>query len=79
MGVQRRIPTEVKDVVKERVQSLYLERGLEDYETLDILHEEGYYIGKYTLVQLRFELGLKRRQSRKDARTETDVILSSRG
>lgn len=60
-GLQRGLPTEVEDVAKKRIQVLFFEVGLEDTEMLTVLHKEGFNIGKYTLVRLRFELGLRRR------------------
>jgi hypothetical protein len=39
---------------------LFFDVGLEDQDMLTGLQKEGFNIGKYTLVRLRFELGLRR-------------------
>jgi hypothetical protein len=59
--ITRQMPTEVKEEIKNRIQVLFFEVGLEDKDLLSALQNEGYNIGKYTLVRLRFELGLRRR------------------
>lgn len=60
-GLKKQLPRTVEDVIKTRIQVLYSEDCLEDREILVALRDEGYDIGKYTLVRLRFELGLRRR------------------
>lgn len=60
-GVRRRLPTPVEERLKKRIQVLFFDVGLEDHEILQVLKREGDQIGKYTLVRLRFELGLRRR------------------
>ncbi|RMZ68297.1 HD superfamily hydrolase [Pyrenophora seminiperda CCB06] len=59
--VTKRIPTEVEKSIKEWISSLFLNYGLQDSEILEVLRGEGYEISSWTLVRLRFELGLKRR------------------
>src|SRR5579871_6768919 len=60
-GLNKRMPSHVADEVKARIQVLFFQVGLEDHDMLTVLRDEGFKIGKYTLVRLRFELGLKRR------------------
>lgn len=60
-NLRRGLPTQVEEVVKNRIRVLFFEVGLEDTEMLLILQGEGFKITKYTLVRLRFELGLRRR------------------
>lgn len=74
-GVQKRVPTEVTDAAKKRIQVLFFEVGLEDAEMLTVLKNEGFNIGKYTLVRLRFELGLRRRVRGVEQCQEADQLI----
>jgi hypothetical protein len=73
--VRRRIPAQVEDAAKRRIQILFFEVGLEDSDILTILHKEGFQIGRYTLVRLRFELGLRRRVRGVEQCQEADQLV----
>ncbi|KAF2469932.1 uncharacterized protein BDR25DRAFT_343225 [Lindgomyces ingoldianus] len=74
-NVRRRLPAEVEDGVKNQIQVLFFEVGLEDSDMLHVLHNEGFQIGKYTLVRLRFELGLRRRVRGVEQSQQADELV----
>lgn len=74
-NIRRQLPTEVEDSVKRRIQVLFFEVGLEDIDILTVLRSEGFKIGKYTLIRLRFELGLKRRVRGIEQCQEADQLV----
>jgi hypothetical protein len=74
-NVSRRYPEEVEDFIKLRVQWFFFEYNLEDSEILECLKKDGIYIGKWTLVRLRFELGLKRRIRGAEAKAAADLLV----
>ncbi|KAF2181431.1 hypothetical protein K469DRAFT_589750, partial [Zopfia rhizophila CBS 207.26] len=59
--IVRRLPTEVEEQAKNQVQVLFFKVSLKDEDMLCALKNEGFQIRKYTLIRLRFELGLRRR------------------
>jgi hypothetical protein len=69
------MPPHVADEVKARIQVLFFQVGLEDLDILTVLRDEGFKIGKYTLIRLRFELGLKRRVCGVEAMQEADRLV----
>ena len=73
--LRRRLPTYVADAAKKRIQVLFFDVGLEDHDMLTVLHKEGFNIGKYTLVRLRFELGLRRRVRGVQQCQEADQLI----
>ena len=73
--LRRRLPTYVADAAKKRIQVLFFDVGLEDQDMLTVLHKEGFNIGKYTLVRLRFELGLRRRVRGVQQCQEADQLI----
>lgn len=69
------MPSHIADEVKARIQVLFFQVGLEDHDMLTVLRDEGFKIGKYTLIRLRFELGLKRRVRGVEAIQEADRLV----
>jgi hypothetical protein len=55
------MPTEVKEEIKNCIQVLFFKVSLKDKDLLSALQNKEYNIRKYTLVRLRFKLGLRRR------------------
>ena len=55
------MPTEVKEEIKNCIQVLFFKVSLKDKDLLSALQNKGYNVRKYTLVQLRFKLSLRRR------------------
>lgn len=72
-SVRQRTATVVSDELKRRIQVLFFEIGLNDKEMLQVLQSEGFQLGKWALIRLRFELDLKR-----SVRTEAGRIESNR-
>jgi len=75
-GIQKEPPVKLSETLKNRIIILFFESGLEDAEMLVILQKEGWNIGKWTLVRLRRECGLRRRIGRtEEDRIEADIIV----
>jgi hypothetical protein len=73
--VRKRQPTLVSQELKNRIQVLFFEVGLEDQDMLHVLQEEGFQLGKYALVRLRFELNLRRRiRTEEQSRQANEII-----
>lgn len=73
--ISKRMPVEVEEAVKAKIQFLFFEYGLKDDEILRILQKDGYSIGKWTLSRLRLELGLRRRAHTAEMQAEAEAIL----
>jgi hypothetical protein len=73
--VRKRKPTVISDELKKRIQVLFFEVGLDDNEMLQVLEQEGFQLGKYALVRLRFELNLRRRIRSPEQQREADIIV----
>lgn len=73
--VGRRLRTGVTDQVKAKIQYCFFINNADDDEILDDLAKEGWHIGKWTLVRLRYELGLKRRIRGAEAQAEADRLV----
>lgn len=73
--LSRRLPTPVEEAAKKRIQILFFEIGLEDKDILAVLQAEGFNIGKYVLVRLRFELGLRRRIRGVEEQQKADELV----
>ena len=66
-----RSQTQDTPVLRTRIQELF-RNGLSEVELLHILREEGHQIGKYSLVRIREELGLKRRLRTEEEKQEAE-------
>lgn len=64
--------TNESDQLKQQIRVLFCEVGLSDEEILRVLKLEGYEIGRYALVRLRFQMNLRRRLTSEEAQTEAD-------
>ena len=75
-GIRKRHPpTILSDELKKRIQVLFFEIGLDDKDMLHVLQQEGFQIGKYALVRLRFELNLRRREYTVEQQQKADIIV----
>src|SRR5205807_8525500 len=75
-GIRKRHPPIVlSDELKKRIQVLFFEIRLDDKDMLHVLQQEGFQIGKYALVRLRFELNLRRREYKIEQQQEADIIV----
>ena len=63
--------TQDTSLLRTRIQDLFFD-GFDDVKLLQILQEEGHQIGKYSLVRIREELGLKRRLHTEDEKETAD-------
>lgn len=69
--VRKNVVTVDSDQLKKQIKVLFCEVGLSDEDILNVLKSEGYQIGQYALVRLRFQMNLRRRQS-SGTQTEAD-------
>ena len=78
IGSYGSIQTVVSDELKKRIQVLFFEVGLDDKEILRVLQEEGFQIGKWALIRLRFELNLKRSIRTEEQQAQADKVVRKR-
>jgi hypothetical protein len=74
-SIRKREATVVSDDLKRRIAALFFEVGLDDQEMLIALKDEGYQLGKYALVRLRFELNLRRSLRTEEQRRQADTTI----
>jgi hypothetical protein len=65
----------VSDELKKRIQVLFFEIGLNDKEMLKVLQAEGFQIGQWALIRLRYELDLKRSIRTEEQRAQADEVI----
>jgi len=74
-GVRKHAATIVSDELKKRIQVLFSEVGLNDKEMLQVLQAEGFQIGQWALIRLRYELNLKRRSRTEEQRAQAEAVM----
>jgi hypothetical protein len=65
----------VEKRVKELVEAYFYELRLRDKEMLVCLEDEGYKITKWTLIRVRYQLGLKRRAVGAEHQATADELV----
>jgi hypothetical protein len=73
----REEPREVQEDLKRRIKILYFQVGLDDKDMLIELKRQGFHIGPYTLVRLRFQLGLRRRIRDPTEQKEAESVVQA--
>lgn len=68
--------TQDTPALRDRITKLFFD-GLDEELLLRVLQEEGFRIGKYSLVRIREELGLKRRLRTKEEEQEAEELATS--
>ena len=73
--VGRRFRTDVAEAVKSKIQYYFLEELADDITVLQNLQRYGYFLVKWTLVRLRFELGPRRRIQSVGVQAKADALI----
>lgn len=73
--VGRRLRTDVEEAVKLKIQYYFSKELADDSTILQNLERDGYFVGKWTLVRLRLELGLKRRIQGVEVQARADALV----
>jgi hypothetical protein len=74
--IRKRLPPiDVSDDLKRRIQVLFFEVGLEDDDMLHVLQQEGFQIGRQTLVRTRYQMNLRRRARTVEQQQDADRLI----
>ncbi|KAL8739553.1 MAG: hypothetical protein Q9190_007654 [Brigantiaea leucoxantha] len=60
-NVRKYVASDSSEEIKERMKELFFDAGLNDREMLQVLKADGFTIGLYALIRLRFVMNLRRR------------------